>query len=55
MLKQNPVVLLIRGSIENPADEDSKSLVQKVRDLHCEFTAVDVTSKPEIQKVFKED
>ena len=26
-----------------------------MRDLNCEFTAIDVTSKPEIMKAFKED
>lgn len=54
ILAENPLVALINGSIESPADEQSKNLVESLNASKLEYTAVDVQAKPEYLKAFKE-
>jgi glutaredoxin-related protein len=43
---------LIRGSIENPADDTSKQLVEQMNASKLEYTALDVVAEPEYLKAF---
>ena len=47
MLKQSKLVLLLNGTVENPKDDASKALIEKINTLNCEYSIVDVTSDPE--------
>lgn len=55
ILADNNMVLLINGSLQEPADDESKKLVEKVYGLNVEFTAIDVQAKPEYLEHFSKD
>lgn len=42
ILAESKVLLLIKGSLESPQDENSKAMIAKIYALKCEFTAIDV-------------
>ena len=42
ILAESKVLLLIKGSLESPQDENSKAMIAKIHALKCEFTAIDV-------------
>ena len=54
-LADNKLVILIKGSIDDSADEASKDLVAKMRELNTEFVAIDVSQRqvfPEVPYIF---
>lgn len=54
-LADNKLVILINGSIEAPLDDASKDLVAKMRALHSDFVAIDVSERqvfPEVPYIF---
>lgn len=46
ILEQSKLVVLINGSIENPGDDTSKSLVTAMNASKLEYTALDVSAEP---------
>ena len=42
IIAENQIVILINGSLKEPADAESKELVAKMYELKCEFTAIDI-------------
>ena len=44
--------MLINGNLQNPADDNSKSMLQKVNELKCEYTAVDMIENKAFMEYF---
>jgi glutaredoxin-related protein len=46
-LSENKLVILINGTVDAPKDDESKSLIEAIKKLTSEFTAVDCSvNKP---------
>jgi glutaredoxin-related protein len=52
ILSENKVVVLINGTLETPADDMSKSMLEKVNGLKCEYTAVDMIENKAFMEYF---
>jgi glutaredoxin-related protein len=53
LLEENRILIIIKGSVDNPVEEQSKELVNKMFELKCEFAAVDILAKPEFLEYFE--
>ena len=52
ILNDNKIVVLINGTLENPADDNSKNMLDKVINLKCEYTAVDMIENKAFMEYF---
>jgi glutaredoxin-related protein len=55
MLNQTKIVLLLNGTVESPKDDASKALLEKVNELQCEYSIIDLSANSEFVEHLNKD